>query len=213
MFRYALHAILSPLIGSAVASSRFVRSPFLCSPFLSLVVGLCLSVSAAQAEILVEDAYARAATPTAKSGAIFMTLRNTGPGDDRLIGASTPIAARAELHSTTQGADGVVSMARMDDGLMVGAGCAALLGRGADHLMLMGLTGGMTQGARFPLTLSFEKAGDLTVDVPVDMNRLPGGPVISGHVNHDHGDMDISATQYGNPSAGDAADCDTPTSR
>lgn len=157
---------------------------------LSLLTGLAFSMTAGlvRADILIEDAYARASSPNAKSGAAFMTLRNTGTQDDRLISVSTPIAGKAEAHSTTEDANGVVRMVAIEGGLGLSAGCAVHLQRGGKHIMMMGLKAPLSQGDSFPLTLQFEKAGAMTVDIPVDMTRLPGAPVISGHMNHDHGD-------------------------
>ncbi|QOL82590.1 copper chaperone PCu(A)C [Pseudooceanicola spongiae] len=164
------------------------------SQVLILLLGLFPAV--AQADILIEDAYARAASPAATSGTVYMTLRNTGPQTDHLISARSPIAAKAVLHRNIEDADGMMRMIAVTDGLDIDVGCAARLERGGDHLMFMGLTAEMTQGSHFPLTLSFEKAGDITIDVPVDMTHVPGAVVISGHVNHDHSGMDDTATSH-----------------
>ncbi len=137
---------------------------------LAAVAALAIATPAL-AEIEVHNAYARAAMPTAKSGAAFMEIVNTGPGDDRLINASSDIAARVELHTHIAAENGVMQMVQVKEGFPVPANGSHELKRGGDHVMFMGLKGPMQDGTTFPLTLTFEKAGDITLDVPVDLER------------------------------------------
>lgn len=130
----------------------------------------CAGLSAT-AEIVIDDAYARAASPQARSGAAFMVIRNTGAADDRLIGASAGIARVVELHTHVEAADGVMQMREVEDGFAIPAGGAHTLARGGDHVMLMGLTAPMEDGATVPVTLIFEQAGEIAVDIPVDLKR------------------------------------------
>ena len=67
-----------------------------------------------------------------------------------------------------------------------------MLARGGDHVMLMGLTGPLKDGDSFPLTLTFEHAGNVTVDVVVDSARdatMPAGQGAGqgGHAGHGMG--------------------------
>ncbi len=139
----------------------------------ALVVAALTPLPLLAQEIAIEDAYARAASPIAKSGAAFMTIRNTGDTDDQLIGASADIAAKVELHTHIPGDGGVMMMREDKDGFEVPAGGAAHLARGGDHVMFMGLKGPMEHGDSFPLTLTFEKAGEIEIEVPVDLERQP----------------------------------------
>ncbi|MCR9127049.1 MAG: copper chaperone PCu(A)C [Rhodobacteraceae bacterium] len=146
----------------------------------SLVAGLvAMSLStgamAEPAAIAVEDAYARAASAMAMSGAAFMVLRNAGTEDDVLIAARTDAAKRVELHTHVEDANGVMRMTELEAGLPIPAGAERVLKRGGDHVMLMGLNGPLEQGGQISLTLVFEKAGEVTVVVPVDNARLPDG--------------------------------------
>ena len=138
-------------------------------------------VPALAADITVEDAYARAATPVAKTGAVFMTLMNHGGMDDRLIGAATPAAERAELHTHIETDEGVMQMRPDEDGFEVPAGGHHRLARGGDHVMLMGLTGPLEHGAEITVTLTFEKAGALEITVPVDLERQPDEAAHGSH--------------------------------
>lgn len=127
------------------------------------------------AEIEVHDAYARSAGPAAKTGAAFMEIRNTGESDDRLVGVQSEAAAKVELHTHEAGENGVMRMRPVEDGFAVPAGGTHRLARGGDHIMFMGLTGPFEQGATVSLTLIFEQAGEIALEVPVDLERMPEG--------------------------------------
>jgi len=140
--------------------------------------------AAAWAEgIVVEDADARASTPTAKSGAAFMVLMNTSDQDDRLIGAKSDVAARVELHTHREIADGVMKMMEVEEGFVIPAGGSHMLARGGDHVMFMGLNEPFADGDTVAVTLVFEHAGEVAVEIPVDLNRTPthGGGHGAGH--------------------------------
>ncbi|SIN81376.1 copper chaperone PCu(A)C [Vannielia litorea] len=146
----------------------------------ALTLAALLAATPALAEIKVMDAYARAASPTAKSGAAFMQIMNDGAEEDRLIDAASDAAARVELHTHKDLGDGVMKMMQVEEGFAVPAGGMHALARGGDHVMLMGLTGPLEQGATVSITLTFEKAGEMVVEVPIDNER------------QDHGAMDHS---------------------
>jgi copper(I)-binding protein len=140
--------------------------------------------AAAWAEgIVVEDAYARASTPTAKSGAAFMVLMNTSDLDDRLVAAKSDVAARVELHTHREIADGVMKMMEVEEGFAIPAGGTHMLARGGDHVMFMGLNEPFADGDTVAVTLVFEHAGEVAVEIPVDLNRKPehGGGHGAGH--------------------------------
>lgn len=121
-------------------------------------------------DITVDDAYARAASPNAPTGAMYMTIRNAGRTADRLIDVRSPAAQMVELHTHIEDA-GVMRMRPVEDGLIIPAGGEHQLARGGDHVMLMGLTQSFWDGTTVPLTLVFETAGEITLDVPVDSAR------------------------------------------
>lgn len=145
------------------------------TPLAALAAALCLTAPAALAEIEIADPYARAASPSAMSGAAFMAITNTGDVPDRLIAASSDIAARVELHTHIQDAGGVMRMVEVKDGFEVGPGETVMLQRGGAHVMFMGLTRSMAQGDTVEVTLTFEQAGDVTLEIPVDLERMPAG--------------------------------------
>lgn len=142
---------------------------------LLVVLGLATSAPAFAGEaITVEDAYARASTPTAKSGAAFMQITNTGSTDDRLVAASSEIASRVELHTHRMDGD-VMRMVHVEEGFALPAGETLLLERGGMHVMFMGLNRSLAHGDRVTVTLTFEEAGDVELEIPVDLERMPEG--------------------------------------
>jgi copper(I)-binding protein len=114
--------------------------------------------------VQVENAWARATAAGAMSGGIFLTVTDTG-APDRLLGASTPVAATAQLHETVND-NGVMRM-RPVAGLPLEAGKPVVLKPGGYHVMLMGLKQQLKPGDTFPVTLTFEKAAPVTATVTV----------------------------------------------
>jgi copper(I)-binding protein len=99
------------------------------------------------------------------NGAGFMQLQNRGGQPDRLLSASSPAARVVELH--TMARDGDVMRMRPVQDIPIPAGQTVELAPGGFHVMLIGLTAPMNQGGRVPLTLRFERAGDVTVELSV----------------------------------------------
>ena len=128
----------------------------------------------ALAEIEVHDAYAITARPGAPTGAAFMVIHNHGGPDDHLLSVSSPVAEMVELHTHVMDANGVAQMTAVPEGWDIPADGELLLQRGAEHVMFMGITTPFEDGTTIPLTLHFEVAGDVTIEVPVDLSRLGG---------------------------------------
>ncbi|MFX0540665.1 copper chaperone PCu(A)C [Roseovarius sp. S4756] len=150
---------------------------------------LFAAMPAFAADITVEDAYARSASPTSKTGAAFMQIVNHG-AQDRLIGASSPAADIVQLHTHIESGDGVMKMVHVEEGFELPADGMISMQRGGKHVMMMGLTAPLAQGATVPVTLTFEKAGEMTVDVPVDLERMPGDSMEQGMSHSEGHDMD-----------------------
>ena len=151
----------------------------------TLVAGLFAAFSLTPAwagDIEIQNAYARAASPNAKSGAAFMTVHSRADTDDRLVGVSSPVAARVELHTHEEDANGVMRMLHVEQGFDLPAGGRIMMERGGKHVMFMGLNEGFEQGKKIPLTLIFEQAGPMEVEIEVDLERQ------GGHgEGHEHG--------------------------
>ncbi|AVO38741.1 copper chaperone PCu(A)C [Pukyongiella litopenaei] len=144
------------------------------STLVAATAAIAFAIPALAADtIAVHDSYARSSTATSSSGAAFMMIENTGDTDDRLVSAASDIAARVELHTHKENADGVMQMMEVEEGFVIPAGGKHMLQRGGDHVMFMGLKAPLEQGATVPVTLTFEKAGEMSIDVPVDLERAP----------------------------------------
>jgi len=134
----------------------------------------CLSpVWADNAKIMISEPYARSSGPSAKAGAAFLEITNHSGEDDRLISAQSAAAQRSQLHTHKEDGDGIVKMVHAEEGFALPAGETLTLERGGMHVMLMGLTGPLEQGDKIEVTLTFEKAGDVVVEIPVDLERKP----------------------------------------
>jgi periplasmic copper chaperone A len=116
--------------------------------------------------INVSQPRARATVAGQMAGGGFLTLANVGGTPDRLVAARSDAAASVELH--TMSMEGDVMRMRQIDGVDLPAGKTVELKPGGMHLMLMGLKAPLKAGDSFPLTLRFEKAGELTVQVRVE---------------------------------------------
>ncbi len=153
------------------------------STLLATLAALSFTSGAMAADaIVVDDAYARSSSKSAKAGAAFMVIENHSDTDDRLIGVKSDVAGRVELHTHKVDENGVAQMIHVEEGFAIPAGEAHLLKRGGDHVMFMGLNAPFQQGSSVPVTLIFEKAGEVVVEVPVDLERKDQG----GHGSHDH---------------------------
>jgi copper(I)-binding protein len=115
--------------------------------------------------LTIRHPWARATAASAKAGALYLTVVNGGAEDDRLLGVSTEIAERCELHLSEM--NGTVMSMRMVPDVAVPAGGSAVFAPQGAHIMLLGLKAQLKKGAHFPATLRFAKAGDVTVEVTV----------------------------------------------
>jgi len=164
----------------------------------TIAISMLISLGSAQAQdIRIEDAYARAASPIAKSGATFMHIMNMGDVDDRLIAVRTDVAMMPELHTHIM-EDGIAKMREVEGGFEILAGEATILERGGLHIMLMGLTRPMLHGEVITLTLIFEQSGELTIDVTVDNERQGNTPMNMDHSNMNGATMDHSTMENSN---------------
>ncbi len=114
----------------------------------------------------IDRAWARATPGAAKTGAAY--FRVVSPADDRLIRLASPVARKAELHTHIED-NGTMQMREVEGGLPVAPGQALELKPGGQfHVMLIDLNQKLKAGDSFPLTLTFEKAGDREVTVKVE---------------------------------------------
>lgn len=147
---------------------------------LTLVLAACGGGS----QITIDDAWVRPQDNLENPAGGYLTITNSGPEDDVLVGASSPASARVEIHETmvmeptalpdasmepgaTPGTGGgMVGMVPIDE-LPVPAGGEAVLKPGSFHLMFIGLKDALEVGDKVDITLSFQRAGSVRVTAEV----------------------------------------------
>ena len=158
--------------------------------YLATLAATCVIAMPAFAEgIIIRDAYARSASANAKAGAVFLQIINQSDHDDRLIGVASSVAALVQLHTHLETETGVMTMIHVEDGFAIPEGAQFTMERGGAHVMLMGLNRSLVQGDTVPIALTFETAGEMIIDVVVDLERQPGSaPRQMDHSGHSAGD-------------------------
>jgi hypothetical protein len=147
--------------------------------------------------IVVTDAFARVSAPNSVSGGAFMVIENTGAEPDHLLSASSDIAEKTELHTHIADANGVMQMVEVPDGWVIPAGGTHTLARGGDHVMFLGLKAPLKHGDVVAVTLKFAGAGDVLVQIPVDLERGAPASGMDAMAGMDHGAMMGSAPAAG----------------
>lgn len=158
--------------------SRALRcaSVFACSLLVALMALLPASAAiahgASAGDIEVEHPYALPTPPGAKIGAVyFRALRNSGRQPDRLISASTPAAARVEIHESVIDNAGVMRMRELESIDLPARKEVRPRHQGHLHLMLIDLKAPLENGGRFPIRLKFERSGEIEVMVWVQQPK------------------------------------------
>jgi copper(I)-binding protein len=156
---------------------------------VAAVVVACAALPAQAEDVTVGSlkisaAWARATPKGASVGGGYMKIANTGTASDRLIGGSTDVAGRIEIHQMRMD-NGVMKMRPVADGLEIKPGQTVELTPGGYHAMLVGLKQQLEQGQHFKATLEFAKAGKVDVDFVVEgvgaqSPRPPSGAATPG---------------------------------
>ena len=140
--------------------------------FVAAVIAAWAAMSA-QAEdvtagsLKISAPWARATPKGASIGGGYMKITNTGAAPDRLIGGSTDVANRFELHEMKMD-NGVMKMRPVTDGLEIKPGQTVELPPSGYQAMLVRLKHQLEKGQHFKVTLEFAKAGKVDVDFAVE---------------------------------------------
>ncbi len=119
----------------------------------------------------VSGAASKAMLPGQPVGGGFVTIKNVGTSDDRLVAVASPLAGRAEIHEMAMVND-VMKMRKLDAGIVIPAGKTVELTPGGLHFMFFNVSKPFAEGDKVPVTLTFEKAGK--VDVMMDVGSAKG---------------------------------------
>lgn len=144
-------------------------------------------------QIDVMEVWARATAPSAKVGATYFVVRNKGHEVDTLIRVESPLATKAEMHTSVMHGD-LMKMEKLDS-VEVTTHSPLVFEPGGHHVMLMGLDKPLVEGDSFPLTLVFDKAGPVEVTVAVrgigamENSEQVGMSHQDDNQNGDHSDM------------------------
>lgn len=158
---------------------------------------------------------ARIGEPAGATAGLYLSVTNNGDAPDTLTAISTKVSPEVQLHETVTDGNRT-SMQELSAGVEVPAGKTVTLEPGGLHAMLLKVDP-LTVDERVPVTLSFDTAGDLDLDVTVvPLTELGGGDM--GHdsmdddgMNHndmDHADMDHADTDHADMGHGDSDDGD-----
>jgi periplasmic copper chaperone A len=137
-------------------------------------------------DLTVSHAWTRATPPKAKAGGGFVEIVNNGSDADRLIAVSSDVAGKVEIHEMAV-TDGVMKMRKLEGGVEIPVGETVTLKPGGLHIMFMGLNQSFDQGSKVPVVLTFEKAGDVSVDLAVakmGAKSMKGGKMDHSKMDH-----------------------------
>jgi len=139
-------------------------------------------VSSEGGSVSVENAWVREQQDASAMTAAYFSLCNGGSAPVTLIGLSTPIAGMTELHETSRGENGVVSMAPTG-AITLAPGERVIFEPGGKHAMLMSLSGPVASGDHAALTLEFEDGASIAVDA-VAKSLVDAATGNDGHDGH-----------------------------
>jgi len=116
-------------------------------------------------DLRIESPWARASIGQIPNGVAYFTVINSGSTGDRLVAVRTPVAKHASLH--THRMEGGMMRMEAVPAIDVDAGATVRIAHGGLHIMLMGLHEPLREGERFPLTLQFDDAGPIDIEVTI----------------------------------------------
>ena len=132
-------------------------------------------------DLEIEHPWSRETPTGARVAGGYFSVKNTGSSPDRLVSIASDISAKTEIHQMAVN-DGVMTMREVEGGLEIPAGGEVAFKAGGYHLMFIDLKRQPKKGESFPATLTFQKAGSVTVDFAVEGMGETGGAA----VEHDH---------------------------
>ena len=124
-----------------------------------------LAHSYKQGDIEIGHIWARATAPGMTTAAIYVPLLNIGKETDVLLGASSDLAEKIEIHQEIDD-NGIKKMRKLDS-ITLEPNAPVSFRPGRIHFMVFGLKHQLKEGDMFPVTLQFKNAGSAKVDVMV----------------------------------------------
>ncbi|WP_298358107.1 copper chaperone PCu(A)C [Rhodoblastus sp.] len=121
----------------------------------------------------IEHVWAQPTPPRAIVGRVYLAIANNGAEVDHLVAASTDVAGAAEVSGVRILQD--VPNQRHLVNVDIAPGGKILFSPGGYHILLRNLKHPLVAGERFRVVLTFEKAGDIPLDVEVEAPK-PAAP-------------------------------------
>ena len=118
-------------------------------------------------DLTLSGAFTRATLPNAPVGGGYVTITNNGAEADRLVAAESPFSPDVQVHQMAVVND-VMQMSELPDGLEIPAGESVTLAPGGLHLMFMNIAKPFVEDETVPVTLTFEKAGTVEIELAVE---------------------------------------------
>ena len=162
-----------------MARQTFLLAASLLAVVLSIGAGEASAEDYTVGTIAIGNPWTRATPKGATVAGAYMTISNKGAAPDRLVGGSSAIAGRFEVHSMVM-EQGVAKMRPVGGGLEIKPGDTVELKPGSFHVMLTGLKQPLEKGQKVKGTLEFEKAGKVDIEYAVEALGV-SSPAAAGH--------------------------------
>ena len=138
-------------------------------------------------QLKITHPWSRPTPPSALSAVGYLTIVNKAKRPDRLLGGSSPAAKALTIHLMSM-AGGVMTMRQAEGGVVIPAGGTLALSPDGYHLMLVGPKRPFKAGDHIPITLNFQRAGKVTLNLAVEQpadvdDAMPGMDMPGGHVD------------------------------
>ncbi|MGD9878769.1 MAG: copper chaperone PCu(A)C [Reyranella sp.] len=128
-------------------------------------------------KLVISDPWARGESQVSPECGGFFTVTNKGGTADRLVSASSRLAERIEIHAIKV-VGGDIKMRPLPDGLRIPADATLTLKPRGYHLLMLGLKVPLAKGASLPVTLAFDKAGSVEIELVIRATGLVGKEIL-----------------------------------
>lgn len=163
---------------------KILINPVIALLFLAISGTVYAEHSFSRGDVTVTHPWSRPTPPGVPMGVGYMAITNEGDTAVILTGATTPKAERVSIHQSMM-KDGMMSMRPLTEGLTISAGETVKLEPHSYHLMLEGLKDAVVEGVSFPMTLEFDTAEPIQIELHTTPMEQSSGSPGKGSA-HDH---------------------------
>ncbi len=150
-------------VNAAASKVAALSLAVLCSARLMLGP---LAAAAPATGLRIESPMVRETLPGQTAGSAYLVIHNESDVVRRLLGAATPVAREIQIHDMSL-RDGIMRMRQVTEGVAIPAHGKLAFVAGGLHLMLVGLHAPLSVGGDVPLTLRFDRGGELTIPMRI----------------------------------------------